>query len=95
MKEKPDFTATTNHSTESVSGDVKCGHHWLIESPHGPTSWGICKHCGDRREFSNSATDALWDGEGIPAASNRNVAHLRRGSFDNIFTGRNRREDSE
>jgi hypothetical protein len=27
----------------------------------------MCKHCGERREFSNSATDGLWDGEGIPA----------------------------
>jgi hypothetical protein len=45
----------------------ECRHHWLIESPHGATSWGICKHCGERREFSNSATDGLWDGEGIPA----------------------------
>jgi len=49
----------------------QCRHHWLIESPHGATSWGTCKHCGERREFSNSATDALWDGEGMPG--NREV----------------------
>lgn len=44
----------------------QCQHHWLIESPHGTTSWGTCKRCGERRQFTNSASDALWDGEGIP-----------------------------
>jgi hypothetical protein len=44
---------------------AECRHHWLIESPHGATSWGMCKLCGARREFSNSASDAIWDGEGV------------------------------
>jgi hypothetical protein len=44
----------------------ECRHHWLIESPHGATSWGACKVCGERREFSNSASDALWEGGGVP-----------------------------
>jgi hypothetical protein len=25
----------------------------------------MCKLCGERREFSNSASDAIWDGEGV------------------------------
>ena len=54
--------------------EPECRHHWLIETPHGATSWGICKHCGARREFSNSAADALWDGEGIPASRNEPIA---------------------
>ena len=52
----------------------QCRHHWLIESPHGATSWGMCKHCGERREFSNSASDGLWDGEGIPGNRDAPVA---------------------
>jgi hypothetical protein len=47
---------------------AECRHHWLIESPHGATSWGMCKLCGARREFSNSASDAIWDGEGVLSA---------------------------
>ena len=47
---------------------AECRHHWLIESPHGATSWGMCKLCGERREFSNSASDAIWDGEGVLGA---------------------------
>ena len=43
----------------------ECRHHWLIETPSGATSWGTCKQCGERRQFVNSASDALWDGEGI------------------------------
>ena len=28
-------------------------HHWVIESPDGKYSTGICKHCGMRRQFHN------------------------------------------
>ena len=30
-----------------------CPHHWVIESPAGPVSVGICKRCGARTEFTN------------------------------------------
>jgi hypothetical protein len=30
-----------------------CRHHWVIEKASGPTSIGVCKHCGVRHEFSN------------------------------------------
>jgi len=40
-----------------------CRHHWLIESPQGPTSMGICKLCGSQKEFRNSASDLLWEDE--------------------------------
>lgn len=39
----------------------QCRHHWLIESPEGPTSLGRCKHCGTEREFSNSSSDSIWE----------------------------------
>jgi len=29
-------------------------HHWLIGDQEGPSSPGVCKECGERREFSNS-----------------------------------------
>lgn len=30
-----------------------CQHHWLIESPDGPVSMGVCRLCGAEREFQN------------------------------------------
>ena len=30
-----------------------CPHHWLIESPDGETSEGVCKLCGATRRFAN------------------------------------------
>ena len=45
-----------------------CRHHWLIESPHGATSMGRCKVCGEIREFRNSAADTLWEGDPMSSA---------------------------
>jgi hypothetical protein len=36
-----------------------CQHHWIIESPSGPTSIGRCKLCGAERQFPNSAEGPL------------------------------------
>ncbi len=30
-----------------------CAHHWLIESPDGETSRGVCRICGASRQFAN------------------------------------------
>jgi hypothetical protein len=30
-----------------------CVHWWSIDLAAGPKSWGICKHCHDRRQFDN------------------------------------------
>ncbi len=34
-----------------------CCHYWVIESPSGPTSKGICKLCGCESEFINVFDD--------------------------------------
>jgi len=36
-----------------------CQHHWIIESPSGPTSMGRCRLCGAERQFINSAEGPL------------------------------------
>jgi hypothetical protein len=46
-----------------------CRHHWIIESPHGATSLGHCKLCGEEREFRNSAADTLWEGDPMRSIS--------------------------
>ncbi|MBI5948483.1 MAG: hypothetical protein HY875_10115 [Chloroflexi bacterium] len=28
-------------------------HHWLIEEANGPLSTGVCKSCGERKDFRN------------------------------------------
>ncbi len=39
----------------------ECNHYWIIESPNGPTSRGVCKHCGAEEEFSNYTPRSSWD----------------------------------
>ncbi len=39
-------------TNSSENGD--CAHHWIIETPNGATSKGICKLCGASRSFVNS-----------------------------------------
>ena len=41
-----------------------CQHHWLIETPHGATSRGVCKRCGASKRFPNAAEDILLWGSG-------------------------------
>ena len=31
-----------------------CQHHWHIDPPDGPTSWGECQVCGIAKEFANA-----------------------------------------
>jgi hypothetical protein len=42
-----------------------CRHHWIIESPHGAVSRGICKLCSTVREFHNTTGDHYWEGDSI------------------------------
>lgn len=49
---------------EGVASEPQCRHHWLIESPHGATSQGVCKLCGAIREFRN-ALDAYWEDDSV------------------------------
>jgi hypothetical protein len=46
-----------------------CKHHWLIETPHGATSMGRCKICGEVKDFRNSASDTLWEGDPMRSIS--------------------------
>jgi len=38
-------------------------HYWMIETPKGPKSEGVCKFCGDIREFDNFGPDFYWGGD--------------------------------
>ncbi|KPK22303.1 MAG: hypothetical protein AMJ76_00105 [Dehalococcoidia bacterium SM23_28_1] len=54
---------------EKATKQEHCRHHWLIESPQGRTSMGMCKLCGAQKEFSNSAADLLWEDEPLSELS--------------------------
>ena len=38
-----------------------CEHHWEIEGAQGPVSLGVCRYCGEKREFHNYLSDCLLD----------------------------------
>jgi len=38
----------------------RCCHYWIIESPNGRTSRGICKLCGITKEFENYPVDSRY-----------------------------------
>ena len=48
-------------TTEQEQLESDCKHHWVIGSPNGPTSEGVCKICGERSEFRNSTDGMRWD----------------------------------
>lgn len=40
-----------------------CTHHWVIEPPEGPISRGVCKKCGEEKEFNNYFTFSTWENQ--------------------------------
>jgi hypothetical protein len=46
---------TPEAMSEKRARRVECHHYWIIESPDGPTSRGVCEYCGAEKEFDNSA----------------------------------------
>ena len=47
--------------TERNTTKTDCVHYWIIESPVGPTSNGVCKYCGEEREFQNYVPYSSWE----------------------------------
>ena len=43
-----------------LEGGSPCVHHWIIDSPAGETSLGVCKHCGTSREFRNESERTFY-----------------------------------
>ena len=35
----------------------ECNHFWEIETANGPKSQGVCKRCGESKEFFNAFPD--------------------------------------
>ena len=56
---------------EELRDEPQCKHHWIIDTPHGAMSTGLCKVCGERREFFNSAPGAMWEDDAKPGEMGR------------------------
>ena len=51
---------TTDARTQKQTRKA-CAHHWIIESPNGRTSAGVCKRCGLSRNFANATENVMWE----------------------------------
>jgi len=47
----------TKVKPEEHQDESECCHYWLIDSPNGTTSRGVCKFCGEERDFFNSVPE--------------------------------------
>jgi hypothetical protein len=43
-----------NQNKTILTAEKSCAHFWDIEVPNGPSSKGVCKHCGEKKEFLNA-----------------------------------------
>jgi len=41
-----------------ITGE-KCHHHWLLGTPDGARCKGICRFCGEEKEFGNSVEGVM------------------------------------
>ena len=42
---------------EEDNSEDRCPHFWDIESANGPRSQGVCRRCGETRDFFNAFPD--------------------------------------
>jgi hypothetical protein len=83
MRPASTIETTPSGAEGSAPAVVKCRHHWIIESPHGPTSRGRCKLCGAEREFSNLAPDYFRDDDSPPSRIRWSGFHVDSDALDN------------
>jgi len=53
----------SNLKEKQSAAKTTCRHYWVIETASGPTSRGVCKICGEEREFQNSWTNSSYGGK--------------------------------
>jgi hypothetical protein len=53
-------TSKSKAECDETAIEVTCEHHWVIDSPEGPTSTGICKLCGAEEQFQNYISYPSW-----------------------------------
>lgn len=64
MKSSTLVSPTTNSEKGKRShGNECCDHYWVIGTAEGPVSLGICKLCGQKREFHNYLSGCLAESD--------------------------------
>ncbi len=53
-----DEQATGLSPSDSIIED--CSHHWVIQDGDGPTSAGVCRLCGELKQFRNYLEASHW-----------------------------------
>lgn len=48
-------------STGTTTRRARCVHHWVIDSPSGRASRGVCRNCGRSKSFANSTESVMWE----------------------------------
>ncbi len=64
---------TTQESTPEPAQEAStptCCHHWSIQPATGPVSQGVCRLCGEVREFKNYVEAATWGDSRLSNRSN-------------------------
>jgi hypothetical protein len=49
----------TKHPTDRAAATV-CRHRWRIATPNGPISPGVCRLCGEQRDFPTTTEESAW-----------------------------------
>jgi len=57
-------TGITTEPPEVLQTEI-CVHYWMIAPAFSSTSNGVCKYCGEKREFEN-----YWDQDDVKERSN-------------------------
>lgn len=65
MERKRFVTGDTSGAVLDVQGSTEkqCLHYWVIDSPNGQISSGVCKICGVTKEFDNWGPDSVKYGD--------------------------------
>ena len=59
------------NESSAIEDDVpSCQHHWVIQDSDGPMSQGICRVCGEFKQFKNYLANSHW-GESVPRNESR------------------------
>lgn len=54
----PTLEPTAQEPEETLSD---CQHYWVIDSPRGPESRGVCRKCGAKKAFLNTFHSYYWE----------------------------------
>jgi hypothetical protein len=74
--------AGAGHANDGSLTAGTCVHHWMIDPAFDHTSKGVCKYCGEEREFVNE-----WFGDRIKGSTAAFLGLKSVGSVAGFTTG--------